>query len=442
METTSTQTAAPARAESTAATTATRTTATPTPATPSPQRPALSRLVGDVTAFAESVWGREPLRRSDDPQAYADLFSLDAVDELVSTRGLRTPFLRLVKDGKELPERAYTGSGGIGAAVADQARDDSIHDEVGRGATVVLQGLHRVWEPVRSFSAQLAADLGHPVQVNAYITPPQSQGFGAHYDVHDVFVLQFAGEKHWHIHDPVFPLPLRTQPNHLHAAAITQAAQGEPTLDVVLRPGDCLYLPRGYLHSATALGGVSGHLTIGLPAWTRHSVAEKVLAIVAERLAQDERLRESLPLGVDFTDSGALTGDLDIVREAVAAALRDLDTDEVAAGLAQEHADGQRAAPVRPFAQLAASRDLDEFTRVALRGHLALRPVHLDDGGVRLIGRNGRFTVPAAEAPGLDPLLAGETVTPADLAAATGLEPRTATRLVRRLLDAGAVVPA
>lgn len=279
METTSTQTAAPAHAGTPAESTGT----TPTAANRSPQRPALSRLVGDVTAFADSVWGREPLRRSDDPQAYADLFSLDAVDELVSARGLRTPFLRLVKDGKELPERAYTGSGGIGAAIADQARDDLIHDEVGRGATVVLQGLHRLWEPVATFSAQLAADLGHPVQVNAYITPPQSQGFGAHYDVHDVFVLQFAGEKHWHIHDPVFPLPLRSQPNHLHSAAITEAAQGEPTLDVVLRPGDCLYLPRGYLHSATALGGVSGHLTIGLPAWTRHSVAEQVLALVGDR---------------------------------------------------------------------------------------------------------------------------------------------------------------
>ena len=60
----------------------------------------------------------------------------------------------------------------------------------------------------------------------------------------------------------------------------------------------------------------------------RDALRAEVLAIVAERLAQDERLRESLPLGVDFTDSGALTGDLDIVREAVAAALRDLDTDE------------------------------------------------------------------------------------------------------------------
>jgi NAD(P)-dependent dehydrogenase (short-subunit alcohol dehydrogenase family) len=49
----------------------------------------------------------------------------------------------------------------------------------------------------------LAADLGHPTQVNAYITPPSSRGFSPHYDVHDVFVLQVAGEKHWRIHEPV-----------------------------------------------------------------------------------------------------------------------------------------------------------------------------------------------------------------------------------------------
>jgi exonuclease III len=33
-----------------------------------------------------------------------------------------------------------------------------------------------------------AAELGHPIQVNAYITPPQSQGFAPDHDVHDVFV--------------------------------------------------------------------------------------------------------------------------------------------------------------------------------------------------------------------------------------------------------------
>ena len=102
---------------------------------------------------------------------------------------------------------------------------------------------------------QLAADLGHPVQVNAYVTPPQSRGFDAHYDVHDVFVVQVDGEKRWRVHQPVHDSPLRDQPWTDHRAAVEAAAQAPPLVDTVLRPGDCLYLPRGYLHAATALGG-------------------------------------------------------------------------------------------------------------------------------------------------------------------------------------------
>ena len=71
------------------------------------------------------------------------------------------------------------------------------------GATLVLQALHRTWPPLVEFGARLAAELGHPVQINAYITPPQNQGFAPHYDVHDVFVLQIAGRKRWRIHAPV-----------------------------------------------------------------------------------------------------------------------------------------------------------------------------------------------------------------------------------------------
>lgn len=415
--------------------------------------------MGDPTLFAERAWGREPLlltaAESGRPaQGFTDLFGLDAVDELVTVRGLRTPFLRLVKDGKTIPERAYSGSGGIGATVADQARDDGIHAEVARGATLVLQGLHRTWEPLLEFSQQLAADLGHPVQVNAYLTPPQSQGFGAHYDVHDVFVLQVEGEKRWHIHAPVFELPLRSQPGDAYAAQIAQAAAGEPLLDVVLRPGDCLYLPRGYLHSATALGGVSGHLTIGIHAWTRYAVLERVLDDVRAELAKDESWRGSLPLGVDFADAEALAGVVADARAAVADALASADPATVAARLLGSHASTQRPAPVRPFAQLAAARDLTSQTPVRLREHLALRREAQADGGVLLIGRNGRVLVPAEQVPGLEAVLAGgaggdggagdagaaaagATLCAADLP----LDETSALALVKRLLDGGVVLP-
>ena len=85
----------------------------------------------------------------------------------------------------------------MGAGVADQVSDDKLVRLFADGATMVLQGLHRVWPPIIAFSQQLAAELGHPVQANAYVTPPQNQGFSDHYDVHDVFVLQIAGEKRW-----------------------------------------------------------------------------------------------------------------------------------------------------------------------------------------------------------------------------------------------------
>src|SRR5204862_283793 len=93
---------------------------------------------------------------------------------------------------------AGTGDGGAdgGAEIADQVADDKVLSALADGSTLVLQGLHRTWPPLVGFGTQLADELGHPVQINAYITPPQNQGFAPHHDVHDVFVLQVSGRKH------------------------------------------------------------------------------------------------------------------------------------------------------------------------------------------------------------------------------------------------------
>ena len=147
---------------------------------------------------------------------------------------------------------------------------------------MVLQGLHRLWPPLIEFADQLAADLGHPTQVNAYITPPSSRGFSPHYDVHDVFVLQVAGEKHWRIHAPVLRRPAAHPALERPRGRGRRGRRGEPVIDAVLRPGDALYLPRGFLHSATALGEISAHLTIGVHPVTRWAAAESALDLVRD----------------------------------------------------------------------------------------------------------------------------------------------------------------
>ncbi|PRC51433.1 cupin, partial [Mycobacterium sp. ITM-2017-0098] len=87
-------------------------------------------------------------------------------------RGVRAPFIRLAKEGEVLSKDAYLGAGGFGAEIADQVDSAKVLAQLGSGATVVLQGLHRLWPPLIDFVRDVIDDIGHPVQANAYITPP------------------------------------------------------------------------------------------------------------------------------------------------------------------------------------------------------------------------------------------------------------------------------
>lgn len=386
--------------------------------------------------FASDVWSRGPhlSRGAEHDRDVSDLFGPDAVDELVARRGLRTPFARMAKDGSTLAERQFTLGGGVGAGIGDQLSEDRVLREFASGATLVLQGLHRTWSPVREFAAALADDLGHPVQVNAYVTPPQNQGFSDHYDVHDVFVLQVSGEKRWRVRPPVLEAPLRDQPWEQHRAAVEQAATAEPLLEETLRPGDCLYLPRGYLHSATALGGTSIHLTFGVHAWTRRHLVDALLDRIGDRLTDDVEARRSLPV-----DGGRSTGsevafgdDAEVVRSLVAKALQDVTVDEVVAALRPAVRGAQRAEPLGVLDQVErASRiEAGDGTSWRVRRHLA---AHWEGDGQRstLVSRVGRLTVSGDERDAVAEVLDGIR-DPADL------EPE----LRRRLALAGLLVPA
>ncbi len=393
-------------------------------------RPALRRLVADPATFARDVWGTAALLTpaADLPGDFADLFDEAAADELVSRRGLRTPFIRVAQDGVPLPAEQFTAAAGVGAGVADQVDDSRLLHLLANGATLVLQGLHRTWSPLIDFTQQLGSELGHPAQVNAYITPPQSRGFDDHYDVHDVFVLQVSGQKRWRIHEPVHRSPLRDQPWTDRRATVAAAADEPPMIDTVLQPGDCLYLPRGFLHAATALGEVSTHLTIGVHTWTRYKLARTLADRALAGLGDDIDVRASLPLGVAVGDPEAIAADVELARARLIDAVAGLSADEVAGVLADAAMAG-RPEPVGPLAQLGAARSLAPETVLVLRRHLEPRLEPHGDG-VRLTTRAGAVELGLADAAALETLLAGDPIH----ADALGLD------LARRLLHAGVVV--
>lgn len=396
------------------------------------EAPVLPRLISvDPDRFAAEFWGRSALlsTASELPAPFDDVLYSDAIDELLSSRGLRTPFLRVAKEGTTLADRSFTGPGGVGAGIADQVSDDKLVQLFADGSTIVLQALHRTWPPILALCQALAAELGHPVQANAYVTPPQNQGFSDHYDVHDVFVLQLEGEKRWQIHAPVLDAPLRDQPWSDRKTAVAARAAEPPLIEAVLSPGDCLYLPRGFLHAAQALGGTSIHLTIGIHTWTRHALAEQFMRQALRTVADQPDIRRSLSMGVDVSDTATFDADIEVVRSALRAAIDSVDVPALGRALAADARRAQRAAPVGPLRQLRDAHALTAEATIVVRDYLAAA---LDARGddVVLVSRAGEVALSGDEASAVAALLEAGRMDAGGL----GLE------LSRRLLRAGVAV--
>lgn len=391
---------------------------------------ALLRCTGlDRDAFAEAYWSRLPLL-SRHAEGFADLLSPADIDQLITERGVRTPFFRLVKAGKSTTGTTLDAAAGNGR-ISGLVDPDAVREAYADGSTLVLQSLHRIHPPLVRFCRRLAGELGHPTQCNAYVTPPGSQGFAPHHDTHDVFVLQVDGTKRWHVHEPALALPLASQPSaHLTGDGRLVGAGTVPMLSIVLGPGDALYLPRGYIHAAETNDDRSIHLTVGVLAITANDVLRDVLALAAD----EPDFRQALPLGAPADQLAPVA---DIVARA-AEWLAGLPTDRLHQALRTRLAGVSSAEPLGMLAAEDALRLLDKDVAVRPREGMAAT---LDDdaepGRIVLKLRDRELSLPAYVAPALRALLdrqcrVGELDLPVDDAVV----------LVRRLLREGVVTVA
>jgi ribosomal protein L16 Arg81 hydroxylase len=209
--------------------------------------------------FFCEFWERKPLHLSrGSAQFYDSLLTNGDLETIISSSDLRYPAIQLAKNGSYLAPEAYTRNIKHGSEFFNGVPDlGQIQSEYRSGATVVLPALQRTWPPLRQLCEALEDELSHPVHANAYLTPGASPGFTPHYDTHEVLVLQIAGIKHWRVFQPAQPLPHRSQP-----FAPIGYVLPSPLLELELKPGDLLYLPRGYVHAAHTSGGHSAHVTL------------------------------------------------------------------------------------------------------------------------------------------------------------------------------------
>ena len=272
--------------------------------------------------------------------------------------------------------------------------------------------MHRWWAPLARFCRHLELALGHPVQANAYVTPPGAQGFAVHEDEHDVFVLQSHGSKNWQVYGRQDGPP-----------------GPEPIVRAELRPGDSLYIPGGFPHAASTQEESSVHVTIGILAVTGLSVLREVV-----KLAELEPwLAESLPLR--FGDEPALLHDAVRQRlDEIGAWVGKVDPDEIGARLHRRFLTERQSVLPGQLRQLLALDSLGDRS-VVQRRDTSPCSIAVRDGELSVLLGDRELRMPARLEPAMHHLASGSPVTVEDLVGHLDEDGRLV--LVRRLVVEG-----
>jgi ribosomal protein L16 Arg81 hydroxylase len=245
--------------------------------------------------FRARYWERKPLIiQRGNPGYYGDLFTLEDFDSSI-TRGPD-----YVKTAEATAKKNSKHQG----ATADAL--EHVLSDMRDGHTLILDSMHNFEPKLKELCRVLAQETGHRFQTNIYLTPPKGKGFTAHWDNHDVFVLQVLGSKHWKVEkerrafperDGVIPEGERDFRGEIH--------------EFTLKQGDMVYIPRGFVHAAECGEESSMHITLGVypTTWSDLLAAAARCAVL-----RDENLRYALPFGyMKSGDEGMMkriTGDL------------------------------------------------------------------------------------------------------------------------------------
>lgn len=243
-----------------------------------------SKLIAPVSVeeFFSEYWGKKVLYipRSDS-NYYSDILSFNTVDEYLSRSDLRYPYIRMVQNGRELPLNSYAYDSVFGENLFQGNLDlDKLFNLYNNGATMCMQLQHLAIPSLGNFTNKIERFFEFRTQSTLFLTPSNSQGFTVHYDSHDFFIFQIYGSKTWKIYgnEESFPLPRKK------VFDSDVVMNSKPVFQPLIKPGDCLYVPRGVYHEALTENNETA-LQISLGVFPFHwiDVMQKMIEDLSEK---------------------------------------------------------------------------------------------------------------------------------------------------------------
>eukprot|EP00937_MAST-01D_sp_MAST-1D-sp2_P000898 g898.t1 len=225
--------------------------------------------------FRQKYWERYPvLIKANHALSHRDFLSLDTVMDAQAYK---------VETEKPTPNVNFLGGAfvrknTIGYTKGNTVRRKELEDGLRRHQTLQFLGI-QFWQPeVSELALNMSEALFLPGSVNLYVTPTgEKTSLAAHNDFQCSFMTQLEGQKRWRLwHKPALHLPIseRFIKGRDSNEQITLEKLGEPYMDVVLKAGDILYVPRGCIHATSTADSseTSMHLTVGVEAMWDYSM--------------------------------------------------------------------------------------------------------------------------------------------------------------------------
>jgi len=214
--------------------------------------------------FFKEHFGKNYLYKANFIDNFETMMNLDILDSMLSQTNIwnNQNFIMML-DQKPLSYSDYTS---LSLDINGQNyRPDvnKVQKLVSRGASIILNDIQKHNTHILQFVSELQKLTNGRCQGNLYFSMASHQAFGPHFDLHDVFAIHFEGEKVWNIYENIEKNPIN-HPAFKFSGEERIKRAGKIIDQVILKPGDLLYIPRGQYHDALASKNGAIHIAFGL----------------------------------------------------------------------------------------------------------------------------------------------------------------------------------
>lgn len=228
----------------------------------------ISDLIAPIPleVFRSQYEDRAPLHvQADAGRSKAALLGWDAFNRLLDQRSVWTAqTLKVMFGGNPVPPKQYCSEVRIRGLRTLRPDPAKVQILAAQGASLVADDVEFLHPPVRALVEPLSRTFSGAVDANVYCSFGGVQAFGTHYDTHHVFAVHTEGEKVWRLYQNRAEAPETFPVDSPDTRRLMTEARGPVLREVTMRPGDVLYLPRGWYHDALASSEASLHVTFSV----------------------------------------------------------------------------------------------------------------------------------------------------------------------------------